>query len=57
MPASDDLRDQKSVELFHLFQLTEHTQLSAGAQAIFDPGNAPDDDVVGVLSLRLRITL
>ncbi len=57
VPASDDLRDQKSVELFHLFQLTEHTQLSAGAQAIIDPANAPDDDVVGIFSLRLRVAL
>ncbi|MGB7161144.1 MAG: hypothetical protein WBD40_23995 [Tepidisphaeraceae bacterium] len=57
MPTDDSLRDQKSAEVFHRFQLTEHTQFSVGAQAIFDPSNAPDKDVVGVFSLRLRISL
>lgn len=56
-PSNDSLRDQKSVEVFHRFQVTEHTQFTVGAQAIFDPSNKPHDDVVGVFSLRLRIDL
>ena len=42
---------------FHRFQVTEYTQLSDGAQAIIDPSNAPEKDVVGVFSVRLRIDL
>jgi hypothetical protein len=56
-PADSSLRDETSIDLFHRFQLTEHTQFSVGSQAIFNPSNAPDDDVVGVFSLRLRFTL
>lgn len=56
-PADGDLRDQKSFEVFHRFQITEHTQFSIGAQAIVDPSNDPDRDIVGVFSFRCRITL
>lgn len=57
IPTSGDLREEKTIELFHRFQVLEHTQFSIGAQAIFDPSNAPDDDVVGVFSVRLRLAL
>lgn len=54
-PATRGLRDEKVVEVFHRWQLTRYTQFSVGGQAIFDPSNAPDDDAIGVLTLRLRI--
>jgi hypothetical protein len=34
--------------------MTKHTQLSFGLQGIFQPGNAPDTDAVGVFYARLR---
>jgi len=57
VPSDSSLRDEKSAEIFHRFQLTQHTQFSIGAQAIMNPANAPTRDVVGVFSFRLRFTL
>lgn len=57
VPTNDNLREETSIDAFHRFQLTDYTQLSFGAQAIIDPSNAPDDDVIGVFSVRLRIDL
>ena len=48
-------REEKVVEFFHRLQLTKYTQFSLGIQAIIDPTNAPDDDVIGVFSMRIRI--
>lgn len=48
-------RDEKVLEVFHRFQVSAHVQFSAGVQAIFDPTNAPQDDVIGVFTFRLRI--
>ena len=48
-------RDEKTIEVFHRWQLTSYTQFSVGAQAIFDPTNAPDSDVIGVFTVRFRI--
>lgn len=56
-PAGGSGREETSVDSFHRFQLTRDTQLSLGAQAIFNPSNAPDDDVVGVFSIRLNFSL
>ncbi|MCC6321476.1 MAG: carbohydrate porin [Phycisphaerales bacterium] len=53
--AAEDKRDEKVVEVFHRFQVTETSQFTIGAEVIFDPSNAPDDDVLGVFSARLRI--
>jgi hypothetical protein len=50
-----DARDEKTIECFHRFQLTAHTQFSVGVQAIFDPSRAPDDDAIGVLTVRFRV--
>jgi hypothetical protein len=57
IPTFDGLRDETSAEIFHRFQVTEHTQFTIGAQAIINPASAPDHDVVGVFSLRLRFEL
>lgn len=56
-PANGELCDEKAIDAFHRFQLTQHTQFSVGAQAIFDPSNSPDHDVVGAFSFRLRVEL
>lgn len=55
-PKVDDKRDEKVVEVFQRFQVTESAQITVGVEVIFDPSNAPDDDVVGVFSARLRLS-
>lgn len=54
-PADDSKRDEKVLEVFQRFQITETSQFTVGVETIFDPSNAPDDDVVAVFSARLRI--
>ncbi|MCC6678292.1 MAG: carbohydrate porin [Phycisphaerales bacterium] len=49
-------RDEKALEVFQRFQLTETTQFTVGAEVIFDPSNAPGDDVLGVFSARIRFS-
>jgi porin len=48
-------RAEKVAEVFQRFQLTGFIQFSVGAQAIIDPTFAPDDDVIGVFSMRARV--
>lgn len=55
-PTGSGKRDESVAEVFHRFQVTQTAQLTIGAQAIFDPSNAPGDDVVGVFSVRLRLS-
>jgi len=54
-PSDSSLRQEKVLEGFNRWQLTRFSQASVGAQAIFDPGNGPDHDVVGAFWGRLRI--
>jgi hypothetical protein len=54
-PKASGKRDEKVIEVFQRFQLTETAQFTIGAQAIIDPSNAPGDDVLGVFSARLRL--
>ena len=53
-PSNRNLRDQYIVETFYRFYVTPHTQLTPGIQLIFDPANAPNQDVVTVFGLRFR---
>jgi hypothetical protein len=55
-PADSDKRDEKVLELFQRFQVLETTQFTVGAELIFDPSNAPGDDLLGVFSARLRVS-
>jgi carbohydrate-selective porin OprB len=55
-PDNDELRDQYLFETFYRIQLNPRIQLTPGYQVIFDPSRNPDQDVVGVFELRLRIT-
>jgi porin len=54
-PSSSAPQEEKVLEVFYRWQLTRFAQVSVGAQAIFDPGNGPDQDVVGAFWGRLRI--
>jgi len=56
IPRNGELRQEKVTELFYRCQFTRRTQLSAGAQAIFDPSRAPNPGTVGVFYVRLRTT-
>lgn len=55
-PTDDDKRDEKVVEIFQRFQITETMQFTVGAEMIFEPSNAPDDDMLGVFSARIRLS-
>jgi hypothetical protein len=54
-PSDSSLEQEKVLEGFYRWQLTRFSQFSVGAQAIFDPGNGPDHDVVGAFWARLRV--
>ncbi|MFT3685695.1 MAG: carbohydrate porin [Phycisphaerales bacterium] len=54
-PKDGSKRDEKVIEVFQRFQIVESTQLTFGVETIFDPSNAPGDDVVAVFSVRLRV--
>ncbi|MCU0788269.1 MAG: carbohydrate porin [Verrucomicrobia bacterium] len=54
-PSDSASEQEKVLEGFYRWQLTRFSQVSVGAQAIFDPGNGPDHDVVGAFWGRLRI--
>ena len=56
-PRSDQSREEKVIEVFERFQVSRFTQISVGAEAIFDPGNNPDVNVLGVFYARLRLAL
>jgi hypothetical protein len=55
-PKDSGKRDEKVIEVFQRFQINETTQFTIGVQSIFDPSNAPGDDVLGVFSARLRLS-
>ncbi|MBI1304849.1 MAG: hypothetical protein GC172_13855 [Phycisphaera sp.] len=42
-------------EVFHRWQLSEQSQLTASVQLILDPADNADDDLVGVFSFRFRV--
>jgi len=54
-PRSAQSREEKVAEVFERFQVSRFTQISVGAQAVFDPGNNPNTDVLGVFYARLRL--
>lgn len=54
-PSRETSRDEKAVELFYRWQVTGHSHLTLGFQAIFDPGNTLDRDSIGVVSGRYRV--
>lgn len=54
-PRLNTSREEKVVEVFERIQVSRFTQISIGAQAIFDPGNNPDTNLLGVFYARLRL--
>ena len=54
-PSDPTLRDQYVIEAFYRLQLASTVQVTPDVQVIFQPSNAPDDDVVGLFGLRLRV--
>ena len=55
--ANDPTPQQRDVEyvteVFYRFQVTRDMQLTVGQQFIFDPVNAPNDNVIGVFEARV----
>ncbi len=56
VPRNAASRNETVLEIFHRFQVSQNTQLSAGLQVIANPGNAPDNNTAGVFYARLRIS-
>jgi porin len=54
VPRNATSRNETVLEIFHRFQVSQNTQLSAGLQVIANPGNAPDNNTAGVFYARLR---
>jgi hypothetical protein len=54
-PADHDRDAQYAIEAFYRLQVARDIQLTVGYQAVFEPINAPGDDVVGVFEVRWRI--
>ena len=55
-PSDHDLDDQYALETFYRLQVSGDNQFTVGYQVIINPSLEPDDDIVGVLELRWRIT-
>ena len=55
-PTDTSLREQMVAEGFYRLQWSPAIQITADAQLIINPSNAPDQDVVTVFGVRLRIT-
>ena len=54
-PRDRSLRDQYVAELFYRIQITDYLQLTPDIQVIVDPSQNRNDDIIGVLGLRLRL--
>jgi porin len=55
-PPDHDLDDQVTSEIFYRLQLAQNLQLTPSVQLLIDPALNPDEDVIGVFSLRARLT-
>ena len=53
-PRSSASRDEKIFEAFQRLQVGRFTQLSAGLQFVFDPGNNPAENQAELFFIRLR---
>ncbi|MHC4939395.1 MAG: carbohydrate porin [Planctomycetota bacterium] len=54
-PADPALRDQYTIEIFYRWQLGENLALTPDLQFILDPALNPDDDLLFIFGLRLRL--
>ena len=55
-PRNSTLRDEMVAEGFYRLQWSTAVQVTADAQLIVHPSRAPDQDVIAVFGVRLRIT-
>ena len=55
-PRNSTLRDEMVAEGFYRLQWSSAVQVTADAQLIVHPSRAPDQDVIAVFGVRLRIT-
>lgn len=53
-PSSSDQREEYSSEVYYRLQLTQFTEFSLSAQAVFNP-SASDQDTIGVFGARIRL--
>jgi porin len=56
-PPDDDLRSQTTGELFYRVQLAQNLAITPSVQMLYHPSLNPDDDVLWVFGLRMRLTL
>ncbi len=55
-PSDNSLHDQYTAELFYRLYLTQSLAITPDVQLTIDPALNPDEDVVGVFGLRVRLT-
>ena len=56
-PTNPASQDQTSAELFYRFSLSRDFAISFTAQSIFNPANNPQDAVIGIFGIRVRLAL
>jgi porin len=56
-PPDDDLRSQTSGELFYRVQLAQNLAITPSVQLLYNPSLNPNDEVLWVFGLRMRLTL
>jgi porin len=56
-PADSTLRDQYTSELFYRLQLAENLEVTPSVQLLLDPALNPEDDVVWIGGLRIRLSI
>ena len=54
--ASGTTENQYIGELFYRLQLAQNLQLTPSIQLVVNPANNPDENLIGVLGLRARLT-
>lgn len=53
---SSSRNDETIFEVFQRWQMLENAQFTLGAQLILSPADRPDNDAIGVLSARFRVS-
>jgi len=56
-PSDSELRSQFGIESMYRFYLAQTVSVIPGLQVLFNPSLNPDEDVIGVLSLRVRLSM
>ena len=56
-PSETDLRNQFGIESMYRFYITQTISVIPGLQVLFSPSQNPDENAIGVLSLRVRLSI